>query len=108
MEEIDRLGWVDGLAISTYGLNIGVRVSDARVMADITSDLPPGWTATSEPVDRMYSLRVGGEGARPGLRSFHLAYADSVQLARTMALHEAIGALSSHLHLTVAEYAPGW
>lgn len=50
----------------------------------------------------LLSLQVGGRGARPGTRHFHLAYVNSTQVARTHDLEEAVAALAGRLHDAVA------
>jgi hypothetical protein len=67
--------------------------------------LPPGWSPTVDPVDRLYSLRSGARSSRRGVRNYHLAYADSEQLVRTLDLDEAIAAISNDLIRAVTEYA---
>jgi hypothetical protein len=109
MEKIDRLGWADGMAFTAYGVRVGIRLnrSAPEVWERILRRLPPGWKpATSPVVDYLYSLIVGGEGHRPGVRHFHVLYADSARLARTMDLDEALGNLETDLRLYVAAWSP--
>src|SRR5512145_597502 len=106
MQKIDRLGWAAGLSFVSYGRRIGVRVNDARVLARIEALLPPGWKKAPSPVvGRLYSLFVAGESPRPGVRRLHLAYANSLRIARTSDLEAALEALESDLRLYVAERA---
>jgi hypothetical protein len=56
-------------------------------------------------VDQLFSLVVGGGGARPGLRRLHLVYQESALIARTRELDEALRLLEVFLHLYVAERA---
>jgi hypothetical protein len=85
MAKIDRLGWVDGLSFTAYGVRVGVRVNDAQFMRQLQEYFPPGWKpASSLVVERLYSLilkdgetrlRVefatarGGSGAAQSIRS---------------------------------------
>ncbi|MFQ5704245.1 MAG: hypothetical protein ACE5HT_09505 [Gemmatimonadales bacterium] len=106
MERIDRLGWAAGLALNSYGVKIGVRVSEPDVLERIAALLPPGWKPARTPkVERLYSLRVGGQGTRAGVRRFNLLYADAEQVSRTMELGQALETLESDLQLYVAETA---
>ncbi len=106
MEKIDRLGWAAGLALNSYGVKIGVRVSEPEVLERIPALLPPGWKPARTPkVERLYSLRVGGRGKRAGVRRFNLLYADAERVSRTMELDQALKALESDLQLYVAEMA---
>jgi len=51
----------------------------------------------------LYSLMVGGAGARPNVRSFNLLYGNLDRLARTMELDEVFERLESDLQLNVAD-----
>src|SRR5689334_7192989 len=104
MEKIDRLGWAAGLCFTAYGVRVGIRANDAHVASHFPDYLPPGWKpARSNLVERLYSLRVGGN--RRGIRAFHLLYAGAARVARTHDLDEALLRLESALHLYVAEKA---
>src|SRR5947209_3709992 len=106
MQKLNRLGWADGIAFLSYGLRIGVRVTERGVLEKLQDHLPPGWKHSQSPiVDQLYSLRVGGSGARPGTRQFHLLYGGSARLARTVDLDEAFERLESDLQLLVAALA---
>ena len=56
-------------------------------------------------MDQLYSLRLGGEGTRPGLRRFHVLYEGSARIARTLALDEALDRLEEGVRLSVASRA---
>jgi hypothetical protein len=87
-------------------LRVGIRVTDASILGSIRDCLPPVWKASGcSDVDALYSLVVGGEGPRPGLRRLHLAYRGSARIARSPRLAEAIGAIESDLRLYVAQSA---
>src|SRR6266704_6664999 len=86
MAALDRLRWTAGLSVLSYGLRVGIRVTDPSVLARVRERLPPGWRPTrSRRVQRLFSVVVGGEGARPGLRRLHLVYDDRSE-AHTSAL----------------------
>lgn len=106
MDKIDRLGWAAGIAIKSYGVSVGIRTNDARVMDKLIERLPPLWRpARSMVVERLYSVFMGGEGARPGVRRFNLLYADLQRLVRSVNEEHLFDALESDLHLHVAEMA---
>ena len=106
MSALDRLRWTAGLSVLSYGLRVGIRVTDPSVLARVRERLPPGWRATrSRRVQRLFSVVVGGEGARRGLRRLHLVYDDATRVARTASFDEALGALENSLGLYVAEWA---
>ena len=106
MQKIDRLGWAAGISIYAYGLRVGIRVSTPDVLDQVTKRLPYEWEPACSPVvDHLYSLKVGGEGARPGARNFHLLYGGLTKLARTLDLEEALDILERDLHMHLAERA---
>jgi hypothetical protein len=106
MVKIDRLGWAAGIAFRAYGLRVGVRVTDARVMPEVLELLPPGWKpATSPVVDFLYSLVIGGPLANSRIQRFHLAYVDAARLARSKDLNYVLKHFESDLQMTVADNA---
>jgi hypothetical protein len=106
MQGIDRLGWAAGFTFESYGLRLGVRVNDPSVLPRIVERLPPGWKpARSSNSREIYSLLVGGPGARPGVKRYHLVYQGPTRISRTHDLEEAIEALESDLRLYVAMWA---
>lgn len=107
MEKVNRLGWAAGISFRAYGVRIGVRVNDEKALDQVVDHLPPGWAPASSPVvDRLYSLKVGGEGSRPNLRRFHLVYANDARIGRVLDLKTALNLLESDLQLYVAEASP--
>jgi hypothetical protein len=53
----------------------------------------------------MYSILVGGDGMRPGMRRFNLLYGNHVRLARAWDLDTVFDTFESDLRLFVAEFA---
>lgn len=106
MVKLDRLGWADGIAFRSYGLRVGVRVTDRRAMKRVTELLPPGWKPASSPiVDYLYSLVVGDAAPESKTQRFNLVYFDAGRLARSKDLELMLKAFESHLHITVADNA---
>ena len=106
MKKIDRLGWADGIAFRSYGLRVGVRVSDPSVMENLIDRLPPGWKGAASPVvDHLFSLIVGGQNPASKIQRFSLLYYDALQLARTKDLELVLKTFESELQLLVAEFA---
>jgi hypothetical protein len=92
----------------SYGRRIGVRVNDPEPLRRIESLLPPGWTPSPSPVvGRLYSVFVGGESPRAGMRRLHLAYANTLRIARTADLEAVLEGFESDLRLYIAERALG-
>jgi hypothetical protein len=106
MDKIDRLGWAAGMAIRAYGVRIGIRVNDATALPRLEASLPPGWTPLASPVvDLLFSVFLGGSGARRGVRRYNLLYGSVVRLARSLEPEEVFDAFESYLHLHLAEAA---
>jgi hypothetical protein len=96
------------MSIESYGLRIGLRVSDPGVLGRALECLPPGWKRRRSPVvDRLYSLLLGGSNGASGRRRFHIVYAGASRVARTLDLEAALVALESDLKFHVAEKARG-
>jgi hypothetical protein len=107
MAKLDRLDWAAGLAITVYGVKVGIRVNAPDVLKSMEAFLPPTWKPILSPrVDILYSLIVGGTGARPGVRRFHLLYANAGRLARSLDLEEVLDAFEFNMQLHIAEAAP--
>ncbi len=106
MAKLDRLEWAAGIAFESYGLRIGVRTNTPDVLPRLAEYLPPGWTPAASPVvDLLYSLTVGGEGPRPGLRKYNLLYANSGRISRSMDLDETLTDLETDTHIYISQAA---
>lgn len=106
MEKVDRLGWAVGFSLKTYGLRIGIRANDPAGLQRVCEHLPYRWEATSSNVvDRLYSIIIGGETGRANVRRLNLLYGDHVRLARSRDVNEVFETLESDLRLVVAEFA---
>ena len=106
MKKLDRLGWTDGIAILSYGVRVGIRVNDPRVLDHIKTLLPPGWKPASSPiVERLFSIYIGGAGSKPNLRRYSLLYGGLERLVRTFDDEQIFATLESNIRLRVAEAA---
>jgi len=106
MAKLDRLGWTAGISFDAYGQRFGVRTNDRALLERLLDRLPPGWKRADSPrVTHLFSFLSGGAGARPGVRRYHLVYAGSARLARTLELDAAMRSLESALDLTLAATA---
>jgi len=95
------------MTFNAHGVRVGVRVSERSALERVLERLPPGWKPARSPiVSRLYSLVVGGDGPRPGLRRFNLLYGDAARLARSREVGEVLEAFETNLQLYVAEMAP--
>jgi hypothetical protein len=105
MDRIDRLGWAAGVSLVSHGTSLGLRTNDPEVLERLVRRLPLGWQPAASPrVERLYSVRVG-DGPGRGIRRFSLLYRDETKVARSLELHEVLGALESEVQLYLAEHA---
>jgi hypothetical protein len=106
MKKIDRLVWTAGFTLTSYGVRVGVRTNNKDVLESLVEYLPPVWKpSAATAVDRLYSLIVGGEGQRAGIRRFNLLYADAERIARSVELDEVLDVFEGNLHHHIAEMA---
>ena len=106
MKKVDRLGWAAGFSVRSYGVRIGVRSNDPAALARVLELLPGEWEKANLPVvDRLYSILVGGPGARANVRHLSLLYGDHLRLARALDLESVLEAFDSDLRLFIAEFA---
>jgi hypothetical protein len=106
MKKVDRLGWAAGFSLRSYGVRIGIRSNQPGTLARVMELLPGEWEKIDQPVvDRVYSILVGGVGARANVRRFNLLYGDHVRLARSLDLDNVLEAFDSDLRIFVAEFA---
>ncbi len=103
---LDRLGWAAGTCIDTYGVKVGVRSNEPRLLDLLEPHLPPGWRPMSSPVvDRLFSLWVDPRDEEP--RRPSRLYADRSRRARTRDLNELFAILESEIRQSVAAEARG-
>jgi hypothetical protein len=103
-ERLDRFGWAAGTCIDTYGVRVGVRSNEPRLLDLLEPHLPPGWRPASSPVvDRLFSLWVDPRGEEP--RRPSRLYADRSRRARTRNLNELFAVLESEIRQSVAAEA---
>lgn len=106
MRKLDRLVWADGFSLKSYGVRIGIRSNDSVGLQRVYDHLPHDWEMlSSEIVDRLYSIVIGGAEKRRNVRRLNLLYGDHVRLARSVDADEVFNTLESDLRLFVAEVA---
>ena len=106
MKKLERLPWIDGFAVTGYGVRIGVRVNDPALLPLLRKRLPPG-ARISKPgvVDRMLSVLKGGVADRRGVERYNLLYADHVMGERSFDLENVFDSYDTHLRIAMAQYA---
>jgi hypothetical protein len=106
MEKLDRLGWAAGVSLTSYGVRVGIRVNDPRVLTRLSDYLPPGATPTQSPLsERLYSLVSAGKSRQSNIRRLNLLYRNSERVARTEDFEQILESLRADLQLYVAETA---
>jgi hypothetical protein len=107
MQPLDCLTWADGLAFSSFGVRIGIRVNQPGFRATLLDALPPGAAIIpAGPVHQRYSLIVNGTHQPDGNGPLHMLYEGSERLARQRDLAPVLKFLEARLRRTVAERAP--
>jgi len=104
--KLDRLGWAAGIAFRSFGLRMGVRVTDSRAMDQVLNRLPPGWKPAASPiVDHLFSLVIGGAQQNSTVQRLNLAYYDAGRFARGKDLECVLDVFETLLRLVVAKRA---
>ena len=52
MAKVDRLGWVAGFSLRSFGVDIGIRSNDPETLQRILEHLPPYW----EPINTAWFI----------------------------------------------------
>ena len=93
------------MAVSSYGVRLGVRVSDPATLEPLLARLPEGWKpARSQTVDRLYSaVLCGGSGP---VRRYSLLYQDASRVIRTLDPARLLDSFGTVAGMYVAEFAP--
>lgn len=95
------------MALTAYGVRVGVRADDPRALGSVAERLPPGWRPSASPqVGRLYSLITGGAIGAGRFRRFGLLYAGAELIARSLDREAVLERFESDLQLYVAERAP--
>jgi hypothetical protein len=106
MKKLDSLGWTAGFSLKSYGVRIGIRSNDPAALARVCQHLPSDWQNLPSPVvDRIYSIRVGGNGQGGRVRRLNHLYGDHLRLARSFDLDSVFETFESDVRLFVAELA---
>jgi len=94
------------MAFVSYGLRVGIRVSDPAIMDRIEGVLPPHAKPARGPrVGRLYSLIVSGTEVGSRIRRFSILYGDTARLAGSKNTDTVLEALERDLQIYVAEKA---
>lgn len=103
---LERFQWASGLALTSYGVSLGVRVNDADLLQSVLDRLPPGWAASPSPdVDTLYSVTKTVGRSRVNFAPFYYVYRGGCQLGRSRDWDDLLPILESDLHLSIATQA---
>jgi len=103
MEKIDRLGWAAGVSFVSYGVRVGIRVNKPEFLDRLVNRFPPVVRPSNvSVVELLYSLILGGPGARPGIRKFNVLYRNTEKVMKTLNDDEFLDVFESDLKLHVA------
>lgn len=105
-ENLNKLDWVDGFSFTSYGLPLGVRVSDPALIPMLQKRLPVGARISSpDSVERYFSVILGGSEPGSRRRNYHLLYIDHANFGRSFKLDDVLDSFESWVRMTVAELA---
>lgn len=84
MEKLYRLVGAAGICFRSFGVTVGVRVNEPRILETLSSRFPPGFRHQDiRHVSRLYSFHVNRGERRRGVRRFHTVYSDHQILLRS-------------------------
>jgi hypothetical protein len=84
MEKLYRLVGAAGMCFRAFGVTVGVRVNEPRILETVSSRFPPGFRRQDiRNVSRLYSFHVNRGERRRGVRCFHSVYRDHQVLLRS-------------------------
>ena len=105
MAKVDRLGWVTGFSLRSFGVDIGIRSNNPEALQQIAEHLPPYWEHINTPnVDRVYSV-LHRNGSAVGNSRQSVIYMNGQRLVRSNDLNELFSVLASNIRIYVAEFA---
>lgn len=104
---LNKLDWPHGFAFTSYGVPMGVRVSDPSLIPVIKTRLPrDAEIFAPEEVERYFSIILGGRQPGSRVRAFNIAYLDHSLLARSHKLDDVLDACEAWFRLSIGELAP--
>src|SRR5688572_33331267 len=99
MAKVDRLGWVAGFSLRSFGVDVGIRSNDPETLQRIVEHLPPYWEIiNTAAVDRVYSI-LHRNGGGTGGRRLSMVYMNGLRLMRSKDLNDLFSAFESNIRL---------
>jgi hypothetical protein len=103
---LNGIDWKGAFALKSYGVKVGIRTNDKRVLKRAYHHLPRPWEETEgNKVERIYSIVIRNSRSATASRRQHLLYADDARLMRAPDLESILDVFESDLRLFVAEMA---
>ncbi len=103
MGKVDRLGWAEGIAFTSYGTRIGIRASGPITLPELISHIPPhSRLLKREVVDSLFSLIVVPSSDHSRIKRYNLLYYGASRSARSLVLSDVLHHLQSWLRLRIA------
>src|ERR1051326_6910297 len=104
MQKVDRLGWAAGIRFTSFGVRVGIRVSNAEVLPQVRDCLPPRrHGCPSEIVDVLYSLVVGGASRTSAVKRYNMLYIGAGRALRTLNMDQMLQSIETWLPWSVGE-----
>ena len=101
------MGWADGFAFSSFGVNIGIRANQSGLCKAMQSVLPPGHRrASAGALARLYSLVIGPSHQNGDTDRINILYDGAQRLCRECELAPILKVLEAQIRRAVAEMAP--
>ncbi len=99
-------GWAAARSILSYGVRIGIRTNRPEMLDRMHEYLPPLWKPNTAPhVDRLFSLKIGGNGLRMRSRALHELLDDRAEAVSSKDLNDVLNVFEMRAKLCVAELA---
>jgi hypothetical protein len=106
MEKLDRLGWAAGIALTAYGVKIGIRCNRPDVLDHLIQLRPPNSAVSPSPVvEQMFSIVVADSSTNKSIKRFNLAYVNDSRLVRDFEIQNVLRQVESEMQRVVAEEA---
>jgi hypothetical protein len=104
-KELNETEWAGEMNFISFGVRVGVRVNDERVMGQLPRHLPPLLRPTKAPVDKLYSI-VFREPINRRRQLFHKLFEDAEEVANLKAFDAILNLFESNVQLYIAEHSP--
>lgn len=107
MRMLNRLGWAEGISFESYGLRLGIRLSEFGLVDRVRAAMPYDSQITKRcEVDHLYSVLVGSRTKNREIDDpTCVVYSDAAPVARVTGVDAAVDSLRSSIQALVGEFA---